>query len=230
MSISFRVGLPTVIACATVCSVAVLAYGSSYSRHADYDLVPPPPPTPVLQIPPAPVMLPYSYALDNNGAQSEQLAATTPFAAPPSVTVTHPKPPQPPRPTGMRPANAPNLSVAFARYKGFGMPRLGYSAQNAPGAVEAFPTSEPPPANPWFDASLRWYAQHTSAQQFYSQMIGRPEFGVPNSSYTASAGTIATTYPSDSAPKAVASPTPHHSSASTSKHHFRHSHKVVAGR
>src|SRR5205085_1479105 len=106
---------------------------------------------------------------------------------------------------------------------GFGAPRTADGASSyGPGAVEAFPTvSSTGSANTWFDASLRWYAQKVNAQQFYNQMIQRPEYGVPNNGYAANFEAVAAQPAAAAEPAAapypVAHPTQHH----TARHHGR---------
>jgi hypothetical protein len=204
---------------------------AAVAKNPGWELVPPPPPTPVLNVPPAPIMLPYSYA-ENPGFSTAVLPPNpTPSPFPPPII--HPKPqpqPQPqPRPIGVRPANAPNLNTVYALAHGFGTPRFG-APNYGPGAVEAFPSVPPSaPVNTWFDSSLRWYAQHVNAQQFYNEMAARPEYGIPNSGYAAASGMYEGVLPryEYQAPQAVSSGAKKHHK---SKRYNRHAHRVVATR
>lgn len=222
-----------VIAAAVVCSgaVALLSASHAQAKRDNYSLVPPPPPTPVLQVPPPPVMVPYDYAYAN--PDSSVLFAPSGGT---NVAIIHPHPaPKPtPRPTGAHPAaNSPNLSIAYARARGFGAPRSTYLAREGPGAAEAFPQINAPAINTWFDASLRWYANHVNAQQFYSELAAQPERSIASTGYASASGMFDDVLPTwtEQAYRS-SSPAPRRTTHGGGRrhHHGRHGHRVVAYR
>lgn len=221
------------------CAGAMIAIVGSFAaaagaRNPAWELVPPPPPTPVLNVPPPPVQLPYSYAETGAPINISVLSPTmppapTPFPTPGTGRPTpHPQPVPQPRPIGVRPN--PQLNIAYAMSHGFGTPRASYDRRfgSSAGAVEAFPAVAPAaPVNTWFDASLRWYAQHINAQRFYSELAARPEYGVPTNGYAAASGMFEGVLPKYVTPKAVA----HHGKGHRShRHHARHGRRVIASR
>lgn len=199
------------VACGSAAGVA------AQGHHADMSLVPPPPPsTPSLEIPPAPIELPYSYALNATGFVPEQLPL-------PKVTaVLPPRPAAPfkdPTPSVVRAANAPNLNTAYAQVCGFGTPRVTYTS----------PSGTTTPANEsgatWFDASLRWYAQRVGSQQFFNSLQTRESADAAGAIQPATL--MAAIAP---APYAVPHAAHHAHGGHKIGRHFRHARKVIVTR
>jgi hypothetical protein len=198
--------LLTTASCASLCADA--------RQYADMDLVPPPPPSPALEVPPAPIELPYSYALNGSAYVPEQQA----FPKPPTM----PRPMSPFRdPAPVHVANSPNLNTAYALVRGFGTPRQNYGAPGQEPAAAGTAS-----ANTWFDASLHWYAQRNSSQQFFNDLQHREASAV--AAMPPSSAPVAF-QPAEPAPYMVPS---HHSSHKSHKSavHFRHARRVIATR
>lgn len=140
-------------------SIAIfLAVPAAEARRNNQYFIPPPPPTPVLIAPPQPVQLPYSEA----------------YAPAPAPTTMVPPPAVRQNP------NFLGLSLTDARARGFGKPRLPYNAGYGPGAAIAMPYKSAPAMNTWFDPSLRWYANHANASNYYDSLANQAPYFTPD--------------------------------------------------
>jgi hypothetical protein len=128
-------------------------------RHEAYDLtlVPPPPPTPVLNVAPPPVVLPYSFAYQNYqrdaAAHGKQERLT-------SLLI------------GANPASSASSAIPLlqhmpqalnsyeAKARGFGSARQKPPTRSWPGGASAAPSGVSPNGQPWHDSCTSWYLGH----------------------------------------------------------------------
>src|SRR3954468_16955014 len=117
--------------------VGILIFGcvlfapAAFARRDNQFLIPPPPPTPCLVMPPEPIALPYSEAYANYKVP----AAAIPYSQPKPLPLTYSPAPHMVR----RAPNYTGLSLTDAGNRGFGKPRLPYNAGFGPGAALATP-------------------------------------------------------------------------------------------
>jgi hypothetical protein len=160
---------------AAVLLASVAAIGSITSadaRRGEQYFIPPPPPTPVLAVPPPPAMLPYSEAYANYKAPPTRATQVrvTPLSVPMAYGASAPQ--------AVRSApNLTGLSLHTAKARGFGKPRVSYRPQQmGPGAASAAAAYSAPAMNTWFDSSLRWYSQHSSASNYYNALANQAPY------------------------------------------------------
>jgi len=150
----------------------LLAPSAFARRDSDY-LIPPPPPTPVLAVPPQPIALPYSEAYANFRSPAAAIPLSQPKALPPQMVRHAP--------------NFTGLSLVTAESRGFGKPRLPYNAGYGPGAAFAMPHTNAPAMNTWFDSSLQWYSNHLNASSYYNSLATQAPYFLPEREPAASA-------------------------------------------
>lgn len=152
---------------AVVLSAFLAAPSDARGRHPSYDLslVPPPPPTPVLNVAPPPMVLPYSYAYQNYqpnvSAAPRQEQLTRILAGPGTGTSV----PWPFSPASAGTAQAHSMSAIEAQIRGFGKPRQSSVRVPIPGSATAAPHVATKTSNPWYDSCFNWYLTHAAAAQ-----------------------------------------------------------------
>lgn len=151
---------------AALLSAFLAASSDARGRQNSYDLslVPPPPPTPVLNIAPPPMVLPYSYAYQNYqpnvAATPRQEQLTRILSAGTSTSV-----PWPFSPVASSTAAPQSFSAIEAQIRGFGKPRQCISRASLPGGATAAPHVTAKPGNPWYESCFNWYLNHAEAAQ-----------------------------------------------------------------